>query len=153
MKKIFKRVSAAVMALAVAATAVVFDVPEKLIAAATSDFHAEHRVCGETCCSHEGHEAITDWTTISNESGLKNMTNGGHYRLYTDITLTDQVEIASDVDVTLCLNGKTITAASGKRILKIKGSLTLCDCKGGGKLTDGDNSNSGDYSGGGAIYL
>lgn len=36
MKKILKRVSAAVMALAVAATAVVFDVPEKLVAAAAS---------------------------------------------------------------------------------------------------------------------
>ena len=155
MKKILKRVSAAVMALAVAATAVVFDVPEKMIAAATSDSHADHRVCGETSCSHEGHEAITDWTTINNESDLKNMANGGHYRLYNDITLTDQVEIASGVDVTLCLNGKTITAANGKRIFKIKGSLTLCDCKGGGKLTGGGNSISGndDYSGGGAIYI
>ena len=139
MKRIFKRVSAAVMALAVAATAVVFDVPGKIIAAATAD-HTNHAVCGDTSCTE--HTTISDWTGISDFNSV----SSGNYYLTADVTLTDQVTINAKTDITLCLNGHTITAASNNRILNVTGgSITLCDCKGTGKLTGG---NSEDYGGG-----
>ncbi len=139
MKRIFKRVSAAVMALAVAATAVVFDVPGKIIAAATAD-HTNHAVCGDTSCTE--HTTISDWTGISDFNSV----SSGNYYLTADVALTDQVTINAKTDITLCLNGHTITAASNNRILNVTGgSITLCDCKGTGKLTGG---NSEDYGGG-----
>ncbi len=139
MKRIFKRVSAAVMALAVAATAVVFDVPRKIVAAATAD-HTNHAVCGDTSCTE--HTTISDWTGISDFNSV----SSGNYYLTADVTLTDQVTINAKTDITLCLNGHTITAASNNRILNVTGgSITLCDCKGTGKLTGG---NSEDYGGG-----
>ncbi len=139
MKRIFKRVSAAVMALAVAATAVVFDVPGKIIAAATAD-HTNHAVCGDTSCTE--HTTISDWTGISDFNSV----SSGNYYLTADVALTDQVTINAKTDITLCLNGHTITAASNNRILNVTGgSTTLCDCKGTGKLTGG---NSEDYGGG-----
>ena len=138
MKRIFKRVSAAVMALAVAATAVVFDVPRKIVAAATAD-HTNHAVCGDTSCTE--HTTISDWTGISDFNSV----SSGNYYLTADVTLTDQVTINAKTDITLCLNGHTITAASNNRILNVTGgSITLCDCKGTGKLTGG---NSEDYGG------
>ena len=150
MKKILKRISAAVIALAVMLTVVVFDVPEKLIAAAAGETaqaeHANHKVCGDLSCTDNSHEEITDWTAISDASGFSSLTDGGHYFLTAPVTLTDQVKITSNI--TLCLNGQTLTAASGKRIFDVNGALTLCDCKGSGKLTGSSFSGNG-----GGVYV
>ena len=64
MKKILKRVSAAVMALAVAATAVVFDVPQKLVAAAAvsrSSSSGEYRIDNRGNLTIYSDTGITDW--------------------------------------------------------------------------------------------
>ena len=140
MKRIFKRVSAAVTALAVVLTAFVFDVPGKMIAAAAD--HPDHAVCGDASCTE--HTTISDWTGISDFNSV----SSGNYYLTADVTLTDQVTIATGIDITLCLNGHTITAASNNRILNVTGgSITLCDCKGTGTLTGGKTSI------GGALYV
>lgn len=44
-------------------------------------------------------------------------TSSGSYYLNNDVTLSDQITIGSGVDVTLCLNGHTVTAASNKRYI------------------------------------
>ena len=147
-KKIFKRVSAAVMALAVAATAVVFDVSE----VKADDFNGAtpmenvhmHKVCAglDNCPdpNHASHEVINDWQPISSASSFSSLTDGGHYYLNNSdgsIKLSSEVTITNNI--TLCLNGQTLTAADNNRIFKVDGgSLTLCDCKGGGKLTGGN---------------
>ncbi|MDE7193179.1 MAG: hypothetical protein K2O14_04335, partial [Oscillospiraceae bacterium] len=134
MKKIFKRVSVAVIVLAVVVTAVVFDVPGKIIAAAAD--HTNHAECGDASCTE--HSAISDWTGISDLSGLE---TGKNYYLTDDVQLTNAVGISGDI--TLCLNGYNITAASSKRVFYVYSgnSLTLCDCKGTGKLTGGNSAN------------
>lgn len=150
MKKIFKRVSAAVMALAVAATAVVFDVPEKLIAAADNT-HTNHKECAGTSHADCSHTEIDDWQPISSASGFSSLTDGGHYYLNSSngsIKLSSEVTITNNI--TLCLNGQTLTAADNNRIFKVGGggSLTLCDCQGSGKLTGGNTTDNG-----GGVYV
>ena len=146
MKKSFKRVSAAVIALAVVLTAFVFDMPRMIAAAATG--HTDHKVCGDASCTE--HSDITDWREINDASGFAGITSGNYY-LNADVTLDDQVTINTGVDITLCLNDHTVTAASGKGIFKVDGgSLTLCDCKGNGKLTGG---NVGNEAGGGVSVI
>ena len=150
MKKIFKRVSAAVIALAVVMTSTVFDVPWEISAAADGT-HTSHKVCIGTACADCSHEEITDWTPISDANGFSSLTDGGRYYLTAPVTLTDEVTIANNI--TLCLNGQTINAASGKRIFSIGGgSLTLCDCKGGGKLTGGNPTDSLTHGGAVMVY-
>ncbi len=139
MKRIFKRVSAAVTALAVVLTAFVFDVPGKMIAAAAD--HPDHAVCGDASCTE--HTTISDWTGISDFNSV----SSGNYYLTADVTLTNRIEISENVDITLCLNGHTITATGSNNIFYIYGSLTLCDCKGTGTLTGGKTSI------GGAVYV
>ena len=105
-----------------------------------------HGICGDPTCTE--HEEITDWTPISDASGFSNLETGKHYYLTGPVTLTDEVTIGENTDITLCLNGQTLTAAENKRFFTVKGSLTLCDCDGGGTLTGGKGSGNG-----GAVYV
>ena len=105
-----------------------------------------------------------DWTAISDASGFSNLENGKHYYLTDNVTLgnaadgdaqSNQTAIEiNGVDVTLCLNGHTISIQNGvqARIFYIKGngSLTLCDCSSGktGTLTGGNVNGNG-----GAVYV
>lgn len=120
MKTIFKRISAAFSALAVMA-AVVFDLSAKTASA-------------DVCEVNHTEENVWDGTSPLGE--------GSHY-LDSSVTLTEQIEISGEV--TLCLNGQTITAASGSRVFTIKngGSLTICDCGNGGTITGGNASEGG----------
>ena len=144
MNKVLKRIISAVTATALLGAAVVFDVPGKLIAAAAD--HTNHPACGDASCTDASH-SVSDWIAISDANGFSSLTNGGHYYLTGSVTLTDEVTITNNI--TLCLNGQTISAASGKRIFTVSGNLTLCDCKGNGKLTGGNDSKDG----GGAIWV
>lgn len=127
MKRILRSVSAAVIALALAASA------GKLTAKAAGG------------CVHT--DAIA-WDESQDMSGT------GVYRLDNSVTLSNEIQITGDI--TLCLNGNTITAADGFRVFDIRGgSLTLCDCKGTGAITGGSvieySGNGG--SSGGAVYV
>ena len=77
----------------------------------------------------------------------------GCYYLLSDVKLTGELSVSSDL--TLCLNGHTVTAASGKRhISTVKDSgatITITDCGTTGKLTGGVDAAV--EVGGGAIYL
>lgn len=172
MKKFFKRAAATVTALSVLAAAVVFDVPGLVKAlAAGSGEHTEHKICAGSSCTDSSHTDITDWVGINDLSSLE---TGKHYYLTEDITLgnaadgdTESQQSAIEIagkDITLCLNGHTISIQEGvqARIFYIKnnGSLTLCDCQETGKLTGGNVSGSGSavyvlsgmYSGSFAMY-
>lgn len=138
MKTIFKKVSAAVMALTVMSTAavVVFNMPETIAA------EAETSSAGD--CNN-GHSGMTGTINASD------LSTGGNYYLTDDVTLTSEITIGSGVTVTLCLNGNKIIAAEGShtRIFKINsgGTLTICDCIGSGTITGGSANK------GGGVYI
>ncbi|MDE6726345.1 MAG: carbohydrate-binding domain-containing protein, partial [Oscillospiraceae bacterium] len=134
MKTIFNRFSAAFAALAVMA-AVVFDLSAKTASAASCDID---------------HSNATQLTEEPEQL------TGSSYYLGESIVLTK--EIAIEGAVTLCLNGQTITAASGSRVFTIKngGSLTICDCQNAGEITGGNVSSGNDENSdsyGGAIII
>lgn len=84
MNKIIKKIVSAVTAVAVAVTAmVVFDVPEKITAAAAGEH--THKVCvnADNCpsCSH-GNVVWTAWA-----DSTKLPSSDGNYYLTTDVTL------------------------------------------------------------------
>lgn len=101
----------------------------------------EHCLCVNADCTDpdHSHENIT-WEGIND---LSDLTSGGHYYLTEKISLSSEIVINGDI--TLCLNGHTITANSNSRIFNIagSGSLTLCDCCGSGNLTKGRTQNYG----------
>ncbi len=61
----------------------------------------------------------------------------GDYVLKSDVILTGEVGIRIEGNVNLCLNGHSITLDSGYMTLPRdnKGTLSICDCIGGGKIT------------------
>lgn len=65
--------------------------------------------------------------------------NGKTVTVLTDIELTEGVTVAKDTDVTIDLNGKTISgvseAATTSYVIKNLGKLTINDTVGGGKIT------------------
>lgn len=132
MKTIFKRISAAFSALAVMAAAVALDATITITANAAGG------------CSY--HDTLWNGEEISAD---------GNYYLASGVELSGEIEISNEV--TLCLNGQTITAASGSRVFTIKngGSLTICDCGNTGTITGGNASEGGGVfvSGGGVFTM
>ena len=114
-----------------------------------------HCQCGKTNCTNSTHKQISYKAWDGDASKLA---AGGKYFLTADAQLTGQVTVAADLD--LCLHGKTLTAASGKRHFSTPENgnvtITIADCtaqvKDGvyqaGKLTGADSVYDG-----GAIYL
>ena len=87
-----------------------------------------HAVCGTKDCKDSGHGNEL-WQPISDESGLRNATAGGHYYLTNNIQLYTNAWTPKN-GVVLCLNGKSITAnGSFDAITVPKGvTFTLTDC-------------------------
>ena len=130
----------------------------------TSTLHT-HYLCGNgQACSHVGGHNETDKTTFAtaitqDENGYVWVGDGtqeqpyqcvlseGTYYLATDLALeapsnTQFGSIQIMENVTLCLNGHTITVKANREAFKITKSvdtpsptLTLTDCQGGGKIT------------------
>ena len=92
----------------------------------------------------------TDIIKIS--SDLSVLADGGNFYLDDNIDLDSQITITKDVK--LCLNGNTIDAKSKSHIFQVNGgSLTLCDCQGGGELTHGIGGSDSSYGNGGAVNI
>ena len=130
----------------------------------TSTLHT-HYLCGNgQACNHVGGHNETDKTTFAtaitqNNDGFVWVGNGtqeqpyqcvlseGTYYLATDLALeapsnTQFGSIQIMENITLCLNGHTITVKANREAFKITKSvdtpsptLTLTDCQGGGKIT------------------
>lgn len=79
------------------------------------------------------------------------MAASGNYYLTSNITCDEQVTINAGADVKLCLNGYSITGSMFVSLLKISGTLTLCDC--GGSGSEGKITNSYAATDGGAVWV
>lgn len=152
--KFFKKISMAVIPLAIVLSAVVFDVSGNTAVSAEEVPH-KHYVCGmaegERCSdpNHDDHAMIEEWTPITQKNGnIKNMKDGGYYYLAEDISISDySIEISKNTNVTLCLNGHTINKANDSSVyyshfsIKKGGTFTLCDCQ------EKENKENGKYKG------
>lgn len=116
-------------------------------------FEHSHCAYGDQSCSVHDNVEFQPW---KDPNALPS--SGGNYCLLTDVTLSTEYTVKSDM--TLCLHGKTITTSAKKRLLSTNGevTLTITDCtaktKDGvytaGKLTGGTDTSS---AGGGAIFV
>lgn len=99
-----------------------------------SDAH-KHCLCSAamTGCDHTAQK----WAPWDSATSLP---TSGSYYLTTDVTVSTQTAL-DNTDLSLCLNGHTIWATTG-RIYYTKGNtqLAITDCVGGGKLTGANNS-------------
>lgn len=129
----------AVTALAVTlSVAVIFDIPEKISAAAEGTH--SHKVCtgsNHTGCTH-GNIEFEPFPDIENNGGI--ILRGKSYYLTKNIVLGENSRIFVEKGVTnLCLNGYSITKANGQiiDINQIDGQsaeLNICDCTGNGMI-------------------
>ncbi len=106
----------------------------------------EHAVCGRSDCTDAAH-GNTAWIPLASVDGKllygganasKNgdsyMLYAGNYYLAADIELDGRLFLAGDVN--LCLNGKQITTTntSVSAVVDDHWGLTLCDCRGSGRI-------------------
>lgn len=113
-------------------------------------FEITNTVSCPHCDDEEPASGWTQWNGGSLESG--------HYRLGGDLQLTGDLTVAAGQTVVLDLNGYTLTAADGKRVFSVHGSLILLDSsadKMGTVIskdisdgTSGGNANEAKYRGG-----
>ena len=105
----------------------------------------EHPICGATCGHTDSTHPDVEWTAISD---LSTITAGmeiapNYYYLTNNIELTKEWD-APQYTV-LDLNGYSITMKQAGDAIKVTGSFTLTDCKGGkteyGKITHAANVN------------
>ena len=127
--------------------------------AAHSHSAAQHDCeCGAVGCTEEGHKKVTyePWTSTTA------LPTSGNYYLTGNVNLADETGVTADLN--LCLNGYTVTAASGKQIMTTpkNNNLTvvISDCTAytdaedkytAGVLTGGVDKGKG--RGGGAIQI
>ena len=101
--------------------------------------HTKHSVCSERCSHEEAHDIVTfsRWTSGS-------FTSGSYY-MGANITLSRMLTITGDAHI--CLNGYTLTFADGYGLfVEEGGSLTICDCTGGGQIVRGPLETGSDSS-------
>lgn len=63
--------------------------------------------------------------TATDITDLSQITGSGSYRLTQSVTLTDMVTIPDGMEITIDLNGQTITGAPGKYLIENYGILTV----------------------------
>ena len=104
------------------------------VALAAGTEHTNHHFCGDSTCTNIDH-ALPDGKSWVGVSDLSRITEGGYYYLTQDVKITTPWQPRNGV--VLCLNGCDITMDGvGYAIYVREGyTFTLCDCKGGGKIT------------------
>ena len=102
--------------------------------------HTEHCICGAAHASVGDHEEEDEKTfnAISTDGELVTAaTTGGNYYLANDIELAGTINVTGNL--TLCLNGNTLSPASGftGRAIEVESgaTLVLTDCKDTGAIT------------------
>ena len=96
----------------------------------TAPSHKSHYLCGSsdnTGCTFDTCTTAVDFTAWDSNNSLP--TSTGNYYLTKNVTLSAGQPITGDV--TLCLNGYKIEAASG---VTVNGTLTITDCIGSGSI-------------------
>ena len=108
--------------------------PAALELSLDGDGEHKHCVCNGTASigDHTTHNSAQEWTAWD---GTTSLPPSGYYYLMGDVELSSTWLISGNV--TLCLNGHSITGANGEAVIKVygSGSLTITDCKGTGKIT------------------
>lgn len=113
---------------------------------------------GYTACDHD---KLT-WTGWDKTDSLP--TESGNYFLGADVELTKIWNAGEDKEITICLNGYSITQITdGLRVIRVGGStLNICDCTAhvdengeyiSGKITGGSTDASDDKGNAGAMML
>ncbi len=95
-----------------------------------------HRICGETSCTHS-ELADIKWEAWDKTDSLPSEEPGDtYYYLTEDVTLSSMWYVNSGFTINLCLNGHTITGPNGDSAITIAGGqLIITDCQGTGKIT------------------
>lgn len=91
--------------------------------------------------------------SCTKSSGFGYKIRSGKYYLSSNITLDALIYIDAVEDVTICLNGHSITVNADESAIAIagRGKLTLCDCQDGGTITHGTKDNGSQYTGCGVL--
>ena len=111
----------------------------------------DHCVCGglgkvgdHTCTT------VVDWIPVTEDvfdtvNSLYGFKEDGHYYLTGDFTPSKRITIRPGQNISLCLNGYTLSRSS--TLFYVGGHANVCDCRGGGVMT-------GNYAGdGGNVKL
>ena len=114
---------------------------------ASAEGHSNHVNCGVMDCTNtnHGHNAVTGWNELKqadvDADGKLTLEDGKSYYLGGNINTAKAITITGTVN--LCLNGKTLN--SQYTVIEVKGGATLniCDCHGGGGITNTSKSNYG----------
>ena len=108
----------------------------------TAPLHKAHYLCGSSthanCTSDTCRKATSEVNFEKWEESDSLPTSTGNYYLTKNVTLSTEKPITGDV--TLCLNGYKIEAASG---VTVNGTLTITDCVGSGSIVDVDKKHTG----------
>lgn len=114
----------------------------------------KHTVCVGTDCTDSTHTNAF-FSALSYDANTKQLVYDGnrssnqisgdarYLYLQDDIKINETIEITENSNVTICLNGHSITSTANGNVIKIENgaTLTLCDCRGGdetaqyGKIT------------------
>ena len=122
---------------------VVYDAAAKTLSL-KAELHKKHCACNGADLGLASHTCtpIDDWQPLSTDMFTDAKTSAGsvtgyklkeeaNYFLASDLHLTKPLYNQLGHDVTICLNGHTLTGDSN--LLTISGTLTICDCVGTGK--------------------
>ena len=90
----------------------------------------KHPVCGDAACTEHGEELV--WTEWTDAAALP---TEGNICLKVDVELSSAVTVAAGKTLNLCLNGHTVSRASGRPFAVSGGTLNICDCQGTGRIT------------------
>ena len=117
-----------------------------------------HYLCGGSTCTGAGHTKEESTTTFTEWKSADSLpTEAGSYYLTTNVTLKQSWSPTENI--TLCLNGKTITAEDSFDAVQVAAgrSFTLTDCHTGeaqGTITHAENKTGrGVYVAGGTFHL
>ena len=110
-----------------------------------------HKVCGEESCTNDKHGDELPWTAWTDTANLPNIP--GNYYLANNVALT--ATWTCNVDINLCLNGKSITGSRGEVVIKVVsgGSLSITDCGTTGKITHNSGATGRGIFNDGALIL
>ena len=104
----------------------------------TAPSHQSHYLCGSsdnTGCTFDTCKTEVQFNEWDSANSLP---TSGNYYLTKNVTLSTEQPITGDV--TLCLNGYKIEAASG---VTVNGTLTITDCVGSGSIVGADKQHTG----------
>ena len=113
-------------------------------AAGAATTHTDHPICGanhKDVGDHTSDNCSTPtWTAWNGKSEITYTNNVAYIYLSDDVTLEDAkpLTVSTNQTLYLCLNGHSIKMKynGGYRVINVEsGNLILCDCKGGGTIT------------------